>query len=168
MIDDSGSVPEQSIFSPRETSPTNPESIICGPSQPPTRSFSAATVHVGGSECCSCSGEAGCLNALLCDIFAALKPFYVTNVKCSFPARQGLPAFFFFTRVTGPRRSLSLKLSGTRVYEPQIRARLGTRGFQPCGVGPRLAPREREFFIDNLLVRVHFIIVMIRWTGLAV
>ena len=28
-------------------------------------------------------------------------------------------------------------------------------------------PQEREFFIDNLLVRVHFIIVMIRWTGLA-
>jgi len=26
---------------------------------------------------------------------------------------------------------------------------------------------EREFFIVNLLVRVHFIIVMIRWTGLA-
>jgi len=24
---------------------------------------------------------------------------------------------------------------------------------------------EREFFIDNLLVRIHFIIVMIRWTG---
>ena len=31
-----------------------------------------------------------------------------------------------------------------------------------------LPPRvEREFFIDNLLVRIHFIIVMIRWTGLA-
>jgi len=29
------------------------------------------------------------------------------------------------------------------------------------------AGAEREFFIDNLLVRVHFIIVMIRWTGLA-
>ena len=29
----------------------------------------------------------------------------------------------------------------------------------PCG--------EREFFIDNLLVRIHFIIMMIRWTGLA-
>ena len=28
-------------------------------------------------------------------------------------------------------------------------------------------PDEREFFIDNLLVRIHFIIVMIRWTGLA-
>jgi len=27
--------------------------------------------------------------------------------------------------------------------------------------------REREFFIDNLLVRIHFIFVMIRWTGLA-
>ena len=27
--------------------------------------------------------------------------------------------------------------------------------------------REREFFIDNLLDRFHFIIVMIRWTGLA-
>ena len=26
---------------------------------------------------------------------------------------------------------------------------------------------QREFFIDNLLVRVHFIIVIIRWTGLA-
>jgi len=29
------------------------------------------------------------------------------------------------------------------------------------------AEREIEFFIDNLLVRIHFIIVMIRWTGLA-
>ena len=27
--------------------------------------------------------------------------------------------------------------------------------------------REREFFIDNLLVRIHFIIEMIWWTGLA-
>ena len=26
---------------------------------------------------------------------------------------------------------------------------------------------EREFFIDNLLVRIHVIIMMIRWTGLA-
>jgi len=25
----------------------------------------------------------------------------------------------------------------------------------------------RDFFIDNLLVRVHFIIVMVSWTGLA-
>ena len=27
--------------------------------------------------------------------------------------------------------------------------------------------REREFFSDNLLVRIHFIIEMIWWTGLA-
>jgi len=26
---------------------------------------------------------------------------------------------------------------------------------------------EKEIFIDNLLVRIHFIMVMIRWTGLA-
>ena len=26
---------------------------------------------------------------------------------------------------------------------------------------------EREFLIDNLLVRIHSIIVMIRWSGLA-
>ena len=33
---------------------------------------------------------------------------------------------FFFTLFTGPRKSLRLKLSDTGVYEPQIRARLGT------------------------------------------
>ena len=32
--------------------------------------------------------------------------------------------FFFFTLVTGPRRSVSLKLSETGVYEPQIRGLL--------------------------------------------
>ena len=32
------------------------------------------------------------------------------------------PLLLFFTRVTVPRRSSSLKLSDTRVYEPQIRA----------------------------------------------
>jgi hypothetical protein len=37
---------------------------------------------------------------------------------------------------------------------------LATRGSIPLY-------REREFFIDNLLVQIHFIIVMIRWTGLA-
>jgi len=42
---------------------------------------------------------------------------------CSLLARQREWAL-----VTGPVRSLSLKLSDTRVYEPQIRARLGCRG----------------------------------------
>ena len=31
----------------------------------------------------------------------------------------------------------------------------------------KVSPIEREFFTDNLLVRIHFIMVMIRWTGLA-
>ena len=36
-------------------------------------------------------------------------------------------------------------------------------------ITPRKPPPhgEREFVIDNLLVRIHFIIVIIRWTGLA-
>ena len=43
--------------------------------------------------------------------------------------------------------------------------------FQGSGVEP-LNPQhstlaEREFFIDNLLVGIHFIIVMIRWTDIA-
>jgi len=44
-----------------------------------------------------------------------------------------------------------------------MRARLGL-----IGAAVKLAaPLERDFFFDNLLVRIHFIIVIIRWTGLA-
>ena len=39
---------------------------------------------------------------------------------------DGIFLLFFFTLVTGPRRFLSLKLSDTGVYEPPVRARLGT------------------------------------------
>ena len=35
---------------------------------------------------------------------------------------------------------------------------------KPRGVAGEV---ERDFFIDNLLVRIHFIILMIRWAGLA-
>ena len=35
------------------------------------------------------------------------------------------------------------------------------------GDSKNLGNWEREFLTDNLLVRIHFIIVMIRWTGLA-
>ena len=35
------------------------------------------------------------------------------------------------------------------------------------GWGQRIRSAEKEFFVDNLLVRIDFIIVMIRWTGLA-
>ena len=34
-------------------------------------------------------------------------------------------------------------------------------------VGETLEVSRERFFFDNLLVRIHFIIVMIRWTGLA-
>ena len=39
-----------------------------------------------------------------------------------------------------------------------------TSGF---GIGDAAGRREREFLIATLLVRIHFGIVMIRWTGLA-
>ena len=52
--------------------------------------------------------------------------------------------FFFFTLVTGPRRSSSLKLSDTRVYEPQIRARLGTAHFCNALAGGAERDRARE------------------------
>ena len=38
----------------------------------------------------------------------------------------GFFCIFIFTLVTVPRRSWSLELSNARVYEPQIRARIGT------------------------------------------
>ena len=41
------------------------------------------------------------------------------------------------------------------------------QGIHALDVHTWFKAREREFFIDNLLVRIHFIIVMIRWTGLA-
>ena len=40
-------------------------------------------------------------------------------------------------------------------------------GATDAGSAAGSAEREREFFIDNLLVRIHFIIEMIWWTGLA-
>ena len=36
-----------------------------------------------------------------------------------------------------------------------------------CREGLGAPGSERDFFIDNLLVRIHFIVEMIRWTGLA-
>ena len=47
------------------------------------------------------------------------------------------PYTFFVTLVTGPRRSLILKLSDTRVYEPHIRARPGTTAHF-CKVPPEI------------------------------
>ena len=61
--------------------------------------------------------------------------------------------FFFFTLVTGPRRSLSLRLSDTRVYEPQTRARLG--GDARSNASLRFTFRDlQSFFFITLNPRV--------------
>ena len=44
---------------------------------------------------------------------------------------------------------------------------LSQKSLKRFKVFPERRAAEREFFIDNLLVRIHFIIEMIRWTGLA-
>ena len=65
---------------------------------------------------------------------------------------------FFFTLVTGPRRTLSLKVSDTRVYEPQIRARLVTTAYL-CKVAVlKLVMADtmgRRTRVRDLLVRIH-------------
>ena len=53
--------------------------------------------------------------------------------------------FFFFTLVTGPRRSLSFKLSETSVCDPQMRARLGTTARRICHTSQYFA----TFALDN-------------------
>jgi len=67
--------------------------------------------------------------------------------------------FCFFTLVTGPRRSLNLKLSDKRVYEPQIRARLGTTahfcGYEGGGVRSLKALRVRPSLGDGLVFEAH-------------
>jgi len=53
--------------------------------------------------------------------------------------------FFFFTLVTGPRRSLGLKLSDTRVYEPQMLGRMNPGGGPKRENAPRRAAPRRTF-----------------------
>ena len=55
----------------------------------------------------------------------------------------------FFTHVTGSRRSLSLKLSDTKGYEPQIRARLGTTAHF-CRVVVRGVTRALPFWMSRV------------------
>jgi len=50
-------------------------------------------------------------------------------------------------------------------YEPASRPHIAHRSRQPSAIPRRVL--EREFFIDNLLVRIHLIIEMIWWTSLA-
>ena len=58
-----------------------------------------------------------------------------------------------------------------KAHRPLYHSTLGLRVIKKkkrrSGPAGRTPVREREFFIDNLLVRIHFTIVMNRWTGLA-
>ena len=62
--------------------------------------------------------------------------------------------FFFFTLVTGPTRSLSLKLSDARVYEPQIRARLGTTCVPALSARCHHIPRLLVLSTSGLVLRI--------------
>ena len=69
----------------------------------------------------------------------------VVYVPCSLDGGKVSPMYYTAWLVLG--------------YVPQIYYTWRTAPANRCA--------EREFFIDNLLVRIRFIIVMIRWTGLA-
>ena len=70
----------------------------------------------GSTRCRGCSRGARCAGH---SINSQLESFLASRA----PTPDSAP-FFFFTLVTGPtRRSLSLTLSDTGVYEPEIRAR---------------------------------------------
>ena len=58
-----------------------------------------------------------------------------------------------------------------RLYHPTLGVRVIKKKkillLQPFLDSPLIFAQQREFCIGNLLVRIHFIIVMIGWTGLA-
>ena len=62
-----------------------------------------------------------------------------------------LSFFFFFTLVTGPRRSLSLKLSDTRVYEPQIRAKKTAAKQEPPPVSALTHGMSQVYLAQTLI-----------------
>ena len=79
-------------------------------------------------------------------------------------ASSGSTLVFFFTLVAGHRRSLSLKLSDTRVYAPQIPARLGTTAYfcevvsvliMPCIFTTPPHPRSPQLLSNTLFPGTH-------------
>ena len=84
---------------------------------------------------------------------SGLPPFPPSRTRMIAPApnRFLLLHYFFFAFVAGPKGSLSLKLSDTKVYAPQIRGRLGTTArfckvvvLETIDTGPR-RPLSPEF-----------------------
>ena len=89
------------------------------------------------------------------EILAAMKSFrWTVSVKVPATAKWLDPLEDSITQ--GTRKASKLPTLW------RVRSRPGFPGYEGFQV-----MREREFFIDNLLVRNHFIIEMIRWTGLA-
>ena len=122
------------VLPPSPFQPTNPESIIL--IEPMSRPWlnadrwllvSADAEHLliaaeGADRTCCQQSRTRRHADMLTDMFTDWAAQAAPN-----PKRQaGCRSFFFFTLVAGPRRSLRLKLSDTRVYESQTRARLGT------------------------------------------
>ena len=70
-------------------------------------------------------------------------------------------SFFFFTPVTGPRRSLSLKLSDAKIYEPQIRARLGNHNTTILGFCRNSLLTLEPFDLRNR--RTSYSIISVKW-----
>ena len=113
----------------------------------PAGGFRRAPVHIMDLKKAICShrtGRWGTFSPSCSSRRGANRPFptaFICTTRCRIPcisrtwkmgfdgARGRTLFFFFFTLVTGPRRALSLKLSDTRVYEPEIRTRLG----RTCG-----------------------------------
>ena len=68
----------------------------------------------------------------------------------------------------GPRRRSAVGSWGGRGHMSEVpMQRLSSTGKAGKETGAAPFQRERDFFIDNLLVRIHFSILMIRWSGLA-
>ena len=61
---------------------------------------------------------------------------------------------------------LGFKVQALASSRPVPKKAEATPGWVTLGSMSAYAP-EGEFFSDNLLVRIHFIILMIGWTGLA-
>ena len=86
------------------------------------RAYDAKRQHTRGTS----AGILRCTSLSLVEIGFKSKAGCCRAVIFFCAASSQVHLFFFFALVTGRRRSLSLKLSDTRVFEPQIRARLGT------------------------------------------
>ena len=56
---------------------------------------------------------------------------------------------------------------GTPVHIFHVLCRVNIIPATGVKISIRVVGGERQFLIDNLLVRIHLIVVMIRWTGLA-